>query len=250
MNRALLILSALVGVSAPLTVAFGAMGADIGWVSFETGFWLLTLTVGWWLAVAGVGLGLAAAILNLRSLGRAWPWLIAGLVVPAAALGGLWTLQSRLDAVPPVVETSTDWTDPPAYSDAILSRRGRAAAPVLPNPVIGEEAAARRSAWAVWSGVSVAEANARACPSARTIARLADSEEVVAALEAEGVRVIGQSLWRVEGFQESTFYGRVRDVVVRMEPGATDIRVTERVGDVDLGDTCDLAASLVERLSR
>lgn len=249
MNRALLILSALVGVSAPLTVAFGAMGADIGWVSFETGFWLLTLTVGWWLAVAGVGLGLAAAILNLRSLGRAWPWLIAGLVVPAAALGGLWTLQSRLDAVPPVVETSTDWTDPPAYSDAILSRRS-GAAPVLPNPVIADEAAARRSAWASWSGLSVAEANARACPSARTIARLVDSGAVVAALEAEGVRVIGQSLWRVEGFQESTFYGRVRDVVVRMEPGATDIRVTERVGDVDLGDTCDLAASLVERLSR
>lgn len=249
MNRALLILAALVGVSAPLTVTFGAMGADIGWVSFETGFWLLTLTVGWWLAVGGVGLGLVAAILNLRSLGQAWPWLIAGLVVPVATLGGLWTLQSRLDAVPPVVETSTDWTDPPAYSDAILSRRS-GAAPVLPNPVIADEAAARRSAWASWSGLSVAEANARACPSARTIARLVDSGAVVAALEAEGVRVIGQSLWRVEGFQESTFYGRVRDVVVRMEPGATDIRVTERVGDVDLGDTCDLAASLVERLSR
>lgn len=249
MNRALLILAAAVGAAAPLVVAFGATGADIGWVSFETGFWLLTLTIGWWLAVAGVALGLMAAILNRRSFGRAWPWLVAGLVVPAATLGGLWTLQSRLDAVPPVVETSTDWTDPPTYSDAILSRRDRATVPILPNPVIAVEPAARRTAWAVWSGVSVAEANARACPSARTIARLADSDEVVAALEAEGVRVVGQSLWRVEGFQESAFYGRVRDVVVRMEPGATDIRVTERVGDVDLGDTCDLTASLVARLN-
>lgn len=249
MNRALLILAAVVGAATPLVVAFGAMGADLGWVSFETGLWLLTLTVGWWLAVAGVALGLVAAVLNRSRLGKAWPWLAAGLLAPAATVGGLWLLQARLDAAPPVVETSTDWTDPPTYSAAMMARRG-AALPIEADPVIAPSLAERRPAWAPWSGRPVADANAETCPGARTVPRLVESSAVIAALEDEGVRVIGESPWRVEGFQESAFYGRVRDVVVRMEPGATDIRVAERVGDVDFGDTCDLAASLADRLTR
>lgn len=249
MNRAVLILAAAVGMAAPLTVAFGAMGADIGWVSFETGFWLLTLTVGWWLAVLGTAFGLVAAFGSRGAIGRAWPWLVAGLVMPAATLSGLWLLQARLDAGPPVAETSTDWSDPPVFSNTIMARRA-GALPVEADPVIDPATAARRAAWTAWAGRPVSEANDQACPGARTVERLADSQGVIAALEAEGVRVVGQSPWRVEGFQESAFYGRVRDVVVRMGPGATDIRVTERVGDVDLGDTCDLAASLAERLSR
>ena len=249
MNRALLILAAAVGVAAPLVVAFGAVGADIGWVSFETGFWLLALTVGWWLAIAGVALGLVAAVLNRSRLGRAWPWLAAGLLAPAATLAGLWLLQARLDAGPPVVETATDWTDPLTYSPAMMDRRG-AALPVEASPVIAASLAERRPAWARWSGRPVSEVNADTCPGARTVPRLVESAEVITALEAEGVRVVGESPWRVEGFQESAFYGRVRDVVVRMEPGATDIRVTERVGDVDFGDTCDLAASIADRLTR
>ena len=249
MKRALLILAAIVGVAAPLTVAFGAMGADIGWVSFETGFWLLTLTVGWWLAVAGVVLGLVALLLNISALARAWPWLIGGLVLPTSTLGGLALMQSRLDAGPPVVETSTDWIDPPTFSEAMMSRRGAGALPVLAEPMIASSVAMRRDAWRRWSGRTASAANTEACPGAQTVPRLVESEAVIAALEAEGVRVIGESPWRVEGFKESAFYGRVRDVVVRMEPGATDIRVSERAGDVDLGDTCDLAASLVARLS-
>lgn len=249
MNRVFLILAAAVGVAAPLTVAFGAMGADIGWVSFETGFWTLTLTVGWWLAIVGVALGLVAAALNIKGLGRAWPWLVAGLAIPTGTLAGLWLLQTRLDAGPPVAETSTDWSDPPVFSNTIMARRD-AALPIEADPLIAPEIAARRAAWGSWAGRPVSEANEQACPRARTIERLVDSQAVIAALEAEGVRVVGESPWRVDGFRESAFYGRVRDVVVRMEPGATDIRVSERVGEVDLGDTCDLAASLADRLRR
>jgi hypothetical protein len=249
MKRALLILAAAVGVAAPLAVALGAMGSDLGWMSFETGFWVLTLTVGWWLALGGVGLGLVAAILNGKGLGRAWPWLVAGLAMPGATLAGLWLLQTRLDAGPPVVETATDWADPLVFSQAIMSRRAGSLI-VQADPVIAASTTVRRAAWAPWEARRVAQVNAEVCPGARTVPRLATSREVIAALEAEGVRVVGESPWRVEGFQESAFYGRVRDVVVRMEPGATDIRVSERLGDVDLGDTCDLTASLVERLSR
>lgn len=246
MKRALLWISALAGVCAPLAVAFGAMGSDLGWVSFETGFWFLTLTVAWWLAIAGVTLGLAAAVVNRTALERAWPWLVAGLAVPALTLGGLWMLNTRLDALVPVVETSTDWRDPPGFSRLLMARRGDI--PVSVQTVIPPERAMRRQAWAEWAGRTSGEA-AAACPGAHTIPRLVESEDVVVALEAEGVRVVGQSPWRVEGFRESVFYGRVRDVVVRIEPGATDIRVSERVGDVDFGDTCALATALVERIT-
>lgn len=249
MNRALLILAAAVGVAAPLAVAFGAMGSDLGWVSFDAGFWLFTLTVGWWLAILGTVLGLAAAFVSRAGLGRALPWLVAGLVIPAATLGGLWLLQSRLDAGPPVAEASTDWAEPPAFSNTIMARR-EGARPVEADPVIDPAVAARRPAWAPWAGRPVSEANRETCPGARRVERLVDSATVIAALEAEGVRVVGESPWRVEGFQESAFYGRVRDVVVRMEPGATDIRVSERVGGVDLGDTCALTASIAGRLDR
>lgn len=242
--------SALLGAAAPLVVAFGAMGSDIGWISFEVGFWLLTLTVAGWLALAGVILGLFATLTNRRILGRAWPRLVAGLLLPAATLTGIMAIKARMDETAPVHETATDWERPLGFSNVLLAARGPGAHAIEADPRVPDAIGQRRSAWQAWAGRRVAEVNAETCPEARTIPRLAEPDEVIAALEAEGVRVIGQSPWRVEGVRESAFYGRARDVVVRMEPGATDIRVSERIGEADLGDTCDLAASLVRRLSR
>lgn len=246
----LLWVSAALGVSAPLVIALGAVGSDVGWFSFETGFWLITLTVAWWLAIAGVLVGLVAALTNRRVIGRAWRWLVAGLVAPAATLTALAAVQARLDAAPPIRETATDWSQPLGFSAAILQARGPGALPVEADPRVPAGIAGRRPAWAPWAGRRVAEINAETCPEARTVPRLVSADEAIAALEAEGVRVIGQSPWRVEGFQESGFYGRGRDVVLRIEPGATDIRVSERVGAMDFGDTCGLAARLSSRLTR
>ena len=131
-----------------------------------------------------------------------------------------------------------------------MARRGPAAHPIEPDPIIPERVAGLNRAWAPYAGRRVAEVNAETCPGARTIPRLVSTEEVVAALEAEGVVVIGQAPWRVEGEQESPWFGRARDVVVRMQPEATDIRSIDRIGLIDLGQNCDLVTALVERLSR
>ena len=139
----------------------------------------------------------------------------------------------------PVYDTTGPYTDPDVAIDV---HEG------LP-PVRSAWIAARNDA-EPYAGRRVAEVNAETCPGARTIPRLVSTEEVVAALEAEGVVVIGQAPWRVEGEQESPWFGRARDVVVRMQPEATDIRSIDRIGLIDLGQNCDLVTALVERLSR
>lgn len=237
------------GVGAPLTILFAAMAADIGWLSFDTAFGLLTMKIGFWLAVIGTGVGLVLTALAFRDLGRIWPWVLVALVAPALTLGGHLWLQARADALPPIHETATDWTDPLGFSGAMLAKRGDAAWPISGDPIISGSIGDIRPAWAAWAGRRVAEANAETCPEARTVPRLVEPEDVIEALEAEGVRVFGQSPWRVEGTRDSAFFGRARDVVVRMEPGATDIRVVERRGLVDLGGTCGLAARVSRRLS-
>lgn len=242
--------AAALGVAAPLVVLFAAIASDIGWLSFDAAFGFLTLKLSWWLAMAGTALGLVLTGLALRDLSRIWPWVLAALVAPVLTLMGHVWLQARANALPPVHETATDWSDPLGFSGALLQSRGDSAWPVSGDPAISGGVGDLRPAWAPWAGRRVAEINAETCPEARTVPRLAEPEEVAAALEAEGVRVFGQSPWRVEGTRDSAFFGRARDVVVRMEPGATDIRVVERRGLVDLGDTCDLAARVSRRLSQ
>jgi fatty-acyl-CoA synthase len=242
-------IAAALGVSSPLVVLAAAMGSDIGWIGFEPAVGFLTLTLGWWLAVLGTVGGVVVLVLSVRRLRRTWPWLVFSLLIPASMLCGFVWVKARADALPPIHETATDWTQPLGFSHLLRTARGETAWPVSGDPVVSGAVVDIRPAWAVWAGRPVSEINAETCPGARTVPRLVPPEEVVAALEAEGVRVLGVSLWRVEGTQTSAFYGRARDVVVRMEPGSTDLRVVERVGLIDLGDTCGLAARVVARLS-
>lgn len=242
--------AALLGAAAPTAVLAGAMGSDVGWMSFDFGFGFLTLQLGWWLSILGTGMGLIVAGLNLRRLRRIWPWLVTGLALPALMLGGFIWMKARADALPPIHETASDWSEPLGFSQLILSARGEDAWPIAADPAVSGSIGDIRAAWSPWAGRPVSEINAETCPGARTVPRLVPPAEVVAALEAEGVVVLGESAWRVEGTQTSNFYGRARDVTVRMQPRATDIRIVERRGLVDLGDTCGLAARIQARLSR
>ena len=242
-------LAAVVGLVAPLLILFAATATDIGWIDFDYGVGVVTLTWAWWAAWLGLVLGVAALVLSLRHIARAWPWCAVALLAPGIALGGLLWARGQAAALPPIHDVATDWSEPLTFTEGHLRLRGDAN-PVAPDPVIPAEVAGRNPAWAAWAGRLVAEVNAETCPGARSIPRLVPTEEVIAALEAEGVRVMGQAPWRVEGVQESPWFGRSRDIVVRMEPEATDIRSVERVGLIDLGQNCDLLTALVERLSR
>ena len=249
-NSGLVKFVAVAGLAAPLLVLFAAMATDIGWIGFDFGVGVVTLQWAWWAAWIGTGLGLAAVALNLGNLGRAWPWLLVAVLAPGLTLAAMLVTKARAADLPPVHEVATDWSEPLAFTNDHVARRGPAAHPIEPDPIIPERVAGLNRAWAPYAGRRVAEENAETCPGARTIPRLVSTEEVVAALEAEGVVVIGQAPWRVEGEQESPWFGRARDVVVRMQPEATDIRSIDRIGLIDLGQNCDLVTALVERLSR
>lgn len=242
--------AAAAGLVAPLLVLFAATATDIGWIGFDFGVGVVTLQWAWWAAWIGTALGLVAAAISLRNLGRVWPWLAVALLAPGLTLGAMIWTKARASSLPPVHEVATDWTEPLAFTDGHLELRGPDALPIEPDPRLPGALGDIDPAWADYAGRRVAEVNAETCPEARTVPRLVPAEEVVAALEAEGVRVIGQAPWRVEGSQESPWFGRARDVVVRMTPEATDIRSVERIGLIDLGQNCDLVSALVERLSR
>lgn len=246
MTRAPLLykLAAIAGLAAPLVILIAAAATGLGWLSFDLGFRVLTLQVGWVLIWVGLSLGLTAAAIWFRRRGPGLWLVLIAVLAPLATFLAFHSLRTQAYDLPPVHETATDWAEPLTFS----RDRGQRAWPVEADPRVPEDVGDIHRAWAPWAGRRVAEINAEACPGARTVARLVETETVIAALEAEGVRVLGEAPWRVEGVQESPWYGRTRDVVVRMEPGATDIRVSERIGLTDLGDTCRLVSALVARL--
>ena len=234
------------GLSAPALILFCAVATDAGWLSFAFSFGVLTLKVAWVLIWVGLSMGLTALAIWLRRRGSRRDLVLAlvAIAAPVLTFAGFQMVRAEVFGHPPVHETSTDWTDPPVFTAA----RGPDAWPVESDPRVPADVGDIHPAWAPWAGRRVAEINAETCPGARTIPRLTPASDVVAALEAEGVRVSGQGQWRVHGVRDRIFYGRARDVVVRMEPGATDVRVSERVGLGDRGETCRLVSAIVARL--
>src|SRR5690606_2126175 len=69
------------------------------------------------------------------------------------------------------------------------------------------------------------------------------------ALEKAGFTVFGTSPFRVDGRQQSAWFGVTHDVTVRIRPGRTDVRVAGR-DSLKIGDeACRLAKAVVAQLT-
>lgn len=236
-------LALVVGLAAPVLVGIGAFATKTGLLAPEVGYDRLVL--GWAALAARIGaaVGLLALAASLVDLRRLLPWALAALVIPGATLAGFLAFERAVAAGPPVHEVSTNWDEPPNFSDQMMARRGPSAAPVEAAPV------APAGFGPPWGGQPVARINAATCPGAVPIARQVAPGEAARALERHGVQVIGRAPWRVEGTHESWWFGFETDVVVRIRPGRTDVRAIGRDARPDLGAACRLASAIVETLA-
>lgn len=235
-------LAVVVGLAAPVLVLVAAILTKTGTIDWRLGWETLTLRWAALLSLAGSALGLLAVILALKDR-RLWLAAAVAFLAPAVTLAGFGWLNARMARTPPIHDAATNWAEPPMPGRAVARQRAREAAPVERDPMVD---AAYGPAWA---GRRVAEIGAETCPGARPIPRAPDFDEVQAALEAEGVEVLTAAPWAVEGVHESWWFGFRSDVIVRIRPERTDVRVVGRQPRPDLGASCRLVSRIVGRLS-
>lgn len=210
----------------PLAVAVAVVGVRSGLLGWETGLSLST-AFAFGLSVVGVAASLAAIVYALTTRRGALVWMpIAGLILSGAVVGGVMRHWQAVEANPPVHEASTDWEDRPGFSDTVMADRARAGA--APLAETGDPAA---------------------CPGAVAVPIQAAPEQARAALEAAGVQVLGVAPYRAEGQKQGFWFGFTQDVVVRIRPGQTDVRVAGREARPDAGQACKLATAVVDALA-
>jgi len=235
-----------IALIAPLLVLAGAVATRAGWIDWKTGFGVWTVDWAPKAAMVGLGAGVLAVLFSFASPKRLLPLALLAALIPGLTLLGFQRFRATAESLPPIHDVSTNWEEPLSFSERMMQERKAALNPVEPDPVVGPM---KRPAFKKWEGRRVAEINAETCPGAKPIPRLVEPEEVARVLEKNGVQVIGQAPWRVEGTYESFWYGFKDDVVVRMRQGRTDVRSVSRVGGSDLGANCERVTKIVRALS-
>lgn len=211
---------ALTGVAAatPLLVMAAIAGVRGGLLSFETGYDFLTLTVAWGLSFVSAAAGVLAVVLAFRNLRALGLIALAALILGVGSLGGFVWQKGRL-AAGPVENVSTDLTEIPGFGDMRPDDMGQGAA-------VGVEA----------------------CPGALPVMTQIAPEGAVWAIQEAGFALRRAGVSRVDGSRDSTWFGFGYDVVIRIRPGRTDIRVAAREPRPHGGEACRLATLVSSKL--
>jgi uncharacterized protein (DUF1499 family) len=228
---ALALLAALAGLSA-------GIGYRLGWWPLGAGFGLLRYAAYGAIAamaVSALGLVLARPGGERRGLYRA----LAGLVIGAVVFGVPWSYLRAAQAVPPILDITTDTENPPAFV-AILPLRADAA---NPPEYGGEEVAAQQhAAYPAVQPLSMPLPPERSFEEALATA-VDQGWEIVAAVPAEG---------RIEATDTTLWWGFKDDVVIRITPenagSRLNIRSKSRVGLGDVGTNAARIEAYLEKL--
>lgn len=237
-------LALIASLALPVYFVAAAFGVKFGLLDWRVGFGLLTFRLGPQLlmgAAALAALALLAALIVPPRLGRRLALL--ALLIPGLGLGYAAYVREQASAIPPIHDISTDWQDPPAFSEAV--RAARAATP----DVNGLDYAAKRvpdnPRFGPAAGRLSVELQREAYPD---LAPIRLSRDQGAAFEA--ARTAAERLgWRIvradgragviEAEAETFWFGFIDDVAIRVRPtddGAViDVRSVSRVGVSDLG---------------
>ena len=257
--RAIIVpMSVVISVLLPIFMMAAALGTKFGLWSWETSLLFLIGQVGPILLGIALLLGVVALLLALfvKPQSRVLAALIA-LTIPVGVGGYAGSIVVSIADLPPIHDISTDWDDPPIFSDRVMVLRGDGsnpiqdggAIPVIPgSPPPGPDAA------------TVSELQKEAYPDIRTIQLQAEPADALLAaknvLQAMGFAVypiVANDL--VEATSESFWFGFKDDIVVRVRPakgGGTlmDVRSVSRVGVSDLGANADRIRTFREQLLR
>lgn len=253
--RHLLRLTLLIGVSALLLVAVGALGTRFGLWDWRVGFLAMTVQAAPQAAVLGVLSGLVALyVAAFAGWRRLWLLAALSLIAPLAVLFGFGGFRAGAAAVPAIHDYATDWSEPLMPSAAMLAARGPDANPILADPRM--ELGEGRPEIENWADDRVSRIGRDACPGARPV-RLAEPPEAAQAkvrsvLQAHGLAISSEAPGRLEAVATSGWFRFRDDVMVRVRPeggGArVDMRSVSRVGRSDLGANCKRLTALVSAL--
>lgn len=251
----------VVAILSVIWFALAALGSKWGFWDWRFGLLKMTVQLGQNVAAGGIALSLGALVIGLATPSRVRPAILAiGAVLIMALLGGrLVGLQGGAQAVPPIHDIQTDWSNPVVFSDALMAARGDGSNPVryggdavfLPadNPQFGGRLIAdiQEAAECTSNDPDVCEDDQADKPY-RPIEPLvlsAAPEAVFAAAErlacAEGWEIVTADApaGLIEATHASPWWGFKDDMAIRIraegEGTRVDMRSVSRVGVSDLG---------------
>ena len=219
-----------------LSILIGALATKTGVLDWKIGFGLLTFKGPPLIAMASVLTGLIGLVIALMADAKGlWVRGVVPLIITLVVFAGFGSLMAKAKGVPMIHDVATDWSEPLAFSPAVMAARGPDSNPVVANPVGPDK-------------VPMALINAKSCPDAKPV-MLAESPamayvKVKAALEIVGLTLVTDepATGRIEAVATSSLYGFKDDVVARVKARdagtQVDFRSVSRVGLSDLGANC------------
>ena len=229
------------GVIAISAAVLGGIGTRLGIWSFQGGFILLQVSAV--LAVVVAFLGIIALIYGIIKGKTAERSALAiGIVLSSVVLAQLGLQFSKVQAVPPIHNISTDTVNPPQF-DKIVALRTAAKA----NPL-------------TYNSAELAPQQTKAYPWVKPLTLQASADEVVdraeAVLRDMGLEIVSvnKNAGLVEATATTFWFGFKDDVAVRVQPAAdggtqVDVRSISRVGQSDLGANAARIGEILNGLS-
>ena len=241
-NRSWWARATLIGsVIAMVLLFLGPMGSRIGIWGWQTGL-LMIVPAGALLAAIGLLVGLISIFVSKkRGYAGDPPILITSIVICGIIVAAMGMQFQKGASVPAIHNISTDTSDPPQFTQAIIDLRGQNSNPLAYNA--DELAAAQQSAYPRVKPLTVATTKVETVRAA------------VSALEGMGLEIVAvdEALGLVEATDTTFWFGFKDDVVVRVRAAdggsVVDVRSVSRVGVSDLGKNAQRIETLLASLS-
>ncbi|MEM8636877.1 MAG: DUF1499 domain-containing protein [Pseudomonadota bacterium] len=251
----------LFSIFAVLWFMAAALGTKFGFWSWQFGLITMMVGLGRIVVFGSLAVAVIALIVGLIRAPRKRPVMlsIAALLISGLLLGRLAGLGAGAQAVPPIHDIQTDWSDPVVFSNALMTARGGDSNPVR----YGEEAVFSTEDDSPFKGRLIADIQEEAecesddpdaCEDAdpptpyrpiRPLVLSAGTAEVYAAAETlarkRGWTIVykDEDAGVLEATETSSWFGFKDDVAIRIRPegegSRVDVRSTSRVGQSDLG---------------
>lgn len=245
---------ALLVLAIPLWFGLAAFGTKWEFWDWQTGLDAMTHVWGFRLLLAGAVAGLLAVTVMLthRLLAKRghgnWISALAVMLVAAAGIGWSIQLEREQAAVPALLDITTDFSDPPNFSTAFLSRRS------------GLDASLAYAGKTAADGQALSSLQTQYYPGIAPL-YLAESADITFDRALEIARDRG---WRVgtasrqagmfEAGAESFWFGFRDDMVVRVRPGeaggsVVDVRSLARQPAHDMGRNAERVQVFLDALA-
>ncbi len=240
-NRSWWARATLIGSVIALVLLFlGPVGTRLGIWGFQTGL-LVMIPAGALLAAIGLLVGLVSIFVSKkRGFAGDPPTLFTAIAICALILVTMGMQFQKGTSVPAIHNISTDLSDPPQFTAAIVAARGEGSNPLeYDAQKIGPQ---QQAAYPEVTTLALSQ------PKAATVSA------AVAALEDMGLEVVNVDAEAgiVEATDTTFWFGFKDDLVVRVRETATgsevDVRSVSRVGLSDLGANAARISALLGRL--